>query len=91
MRQFRLQPQPSPNFLATLFFENLDGDRSFEKLIGSRVYGPHSAPAELLLQQEPLIEDRADVDHCEAPTANQVNFSPKTGRLRGEGALCGVV
>ena len=39
-----------------------------QDLVGRRVDRPHAAAAQLLLQEEPLVERRADPDHRQPPT-----------------------
>ncbi len=61
------EPQLLADLLATLLLEQFDGHSAFEDLVGRRVDRPHAALAQLLLQEKPTAQRRADANHRETP------------------------
>ena len=68
-RRFGPRAQALADLLAALLLEQLDRDAALQDLVGRRIDRPHAPPAQLLLQQKPLIERRANADHRGTPTA----------------------
>lgn len=58
-----LEPQLFADLFAALFVQDLDRDLALEDLVGCGVDRPHTTTAQLLFEEESLVERRADTDH----------------------------